>query len=296
MIWVPPPLFSSSVRLQSLGEETPCGMPPLPCPLWSNGSTCHWSAPEETTACAWWDVAEPARRRRARPSRTPSSNKPGRPERRWAVSRGATLSPRPPRPSLLLLADNPWPLSPVERVQAMFTILKSFGCVSSQHSDASSRFAMVFSLDFNHAGQAAAGHLQARNKLKHTPWTKSDMFRFKAFMCFFCIVLLFTPTRPWCWTNGGFVSRLRERVTSWSSLRCWQASAQRWGQYSTSRTFHPCFKVKPWVSKWNIQVTSSEMLLKMRNIIRPANQSERCLCAALGKLPDYYIQQFPVIL
>nr|XP_054592877.1 unconventional myosin-XVIIIb isoform X2 [Nothobranchius furzeri] len=48
----------------------------------------------------------------------------------------------------------------VERVQAMFTILRSFGCVSSPHSDASSRFAMVFSLDFNHAGQAAAGHLQ----------------------------------------------------------------------------------------------------------------------------------------
>ncbi|KAM9307416.1 unconventional myosin-XVIIIb [Pholidichthys leucotaenia] len=48
----------------------------------------------------------------------------------------------------------------VEHVQAMFTILRSFGCVSSQHSDASSRFAMVFSLDFNHAGQAAAGHLQ----------------------------------------------------------------------------------------------------------------------------------------
>ncbi|XP_074546417.1 unconventional myosin-XVIIIb [Halichoeres trimaculatus] len=48
----------------------------------------------------------------------------------------------------------------VERVQAMFTILRSFGCVSSLHSDASSRFAMVFSLDFNHAGQAAAGHLQ----------------------------------------------------------------------------------------------------------------------------------------
>ncbi|XP_026028449.1 unconventional myosin-XVIIIb isoform X2 [Astatotilapia calliptera] len=48
----------------------------------------------------------------------------------------------------------------VERVQAMFTILRSFGCVSSKHSDASSRFAMVFSLDFNHAGQAAAGHLQ----------------------------------------------------------------------------------------------------------------------------------------
>uniref|UniRef100_A0A3Q3QBG7 Myosin motor domain-containing protein n=1 Tax=Monopterus albus TaxID=43700 RepID=A0A3Q3QBG7_MONAL len=48
----------------------------------------------------------------------------------------------------------------MERVQAMFTILRSFGCVSSQHSEASSRFAMVFSLDFNHTGQAAAGHLQ----------------------------------------------------------------------------------------------------------------------------------------
>uniref|UniRef100_A0A3P8VRZ2 Myosin motor domain-containing protein n=1 Tax=Cynoglossus semilaevis TaxID=244447 RepID=A0A3P8VRZ2_CYNSE len=48
----------------------------------------------------------------------------------------------------------------MERVQAMFTILRAFGCVSSQHSDASSRFAMVFSLDFNHAGQASAGHLQ----------------------------------------------------------------------------------------------------------------------------------------
>uniref|UniRef100_A0A8D3E096 Myosin motor domain-containing protein n=1 Tax=Scophthalmus maximus TaxID=52904 RepID=A0A8D3E096_SCOMX len=48
----------------------------------------------------------------------------------------------------------------VERVQAMFTVLRSFGCVSSQHSDASSRFATIFSLDFNHAGQAAAGHLQ----------------------------------------------------------------------------------------------------------------------------------------
>lgn len=48
----------------------------------------------------------------------------------------------------------------VDRVKAMFTILRSFGCVASHHSDASTRFAMVFSLDFNHAGQAAAGHLQ----------------------------------------------------------------------------------------------------------------------------------------
>ncbi|KAG7234238.1 hypothetical protein INR49_005477 [Caranx melampygus] len=35
----------------------------------------------------------------------------------------------------------------VERVQAMFTVLRSFGCVSSLHSDASSRFASVFSTE-----------------------------------------------------------------------------------------------------------------------------------------------------
>ncbi|KAG7277810.1 hypothetical protein CRUP_026111, partial [Coryphaenoides rupestris] len=48
----------------------------------------------------------------------------------------------------------------VERVQAVFSILRSFGCVSSPHSDASSRFAMVLSLDFNNAGLVAGGHLQ----------------------------------------------------------------------------------------------------------------------------------------
>ncbi|XP_053542662.1 unconventional myosin-XVIIIb isoform X2 [Ictalurus punctatus] len=48
----------------------------------------------------------------------------------------------------------------VERLQAMFTVLHSFGCVSSHHSEASNRFAMVLSLDFNHKGLAAAVHLQ----------------------------------------------------------------------------------------------------------------------------------------
>uniref|UniRef100_A0A671LSV4 Unconventional myosin-XVIIIb-like n=1 Tax=Sinocyclocheilus anshuiensis TaxID=1608454 RepID=A0A671LSV4_9TELE len=48
----------------------------------------------------------------------------------------------------------------LERLQAVFTVLRSFGCVSSSHSEASSRFAMVLSLDFNHAGLAAAAHLQ----------------------------------------------------------------------------------------------------------------------------------------
>lgn len=68
----------------------------------------------------------------------------------------------------------------MDRVRAMFTILKSFGCVSSQHSDASSRFAMVFSLDFNHAGQAAAGHLQVQcmhmHMLTHTPLNASNVY------------------------------------------------------------------------------------------------------------------------
>ncbi|XP_016431831.1 unconventional myosin-XVIIIb-like [Sinocyclocheilus rhinocerous] len=48
----------------------------------------------------------------------------------------------------------------LERLQAVFTVLRSFGCVGSSHSEASSRFAMVLSLDFNHAGLAAAAHLQ----------------------------------------------------------------------------------------------------------------------------------------
>ncbi|XP_067289283.1 unconventional myosin-XVIIIb-like isoform X2 [Pseudorasbora parva] len=48
----------------------------------------------------------------------------------------------------------------LERLQAVFTVLRSFGCVSSSHSEASTRFAMVLSLDFNHAGHAAAAHLQ----------------------------------------------------------------------------------------------------------------------------------------
>uniref|UniRef100_A0A672RBB2 Unconventional myosin-XVIIIb-like n=1 Tax=Sinocyclocheilus grahami TaxID=75366 RepID=A0A672RBB2_SINGR len=48
----------------------------------------------------------------------------------------------------------------LERLQAVFTVLRSFGCVNSSHSEASTRFAMVLSLDFNHAGLAAAAHLQ----------------------------------------------------------------------------------------------------------------------------------------
>ncbi|XP_076842626.1 unconventional myosin-XVIIIb isoform X2 [Brachyhypopomus gauderio] len=48
----------------------------------------------------------------------------------------------------------------VERLQAVFTVLRSFGGVSSPHSDASTRFAMVLSLDFNHKGLVAAAQLQ----------------------------------------------------------------------------------------------------------------------------------------
>uniref|UniRef100_A0A3B5MPJ2 Myosin motor domain-containing protein n=1 Tax=Xiphophorus couchianus TaxID=32473 RepID=A0A3B5MPJ2_9TELE len=61
----------------------------------------------------------------------------------------------------------------MERVSAMFSILRSFGCVSSPHSDTSSRFATVFSLDFNHAGQVSAGHLQTMMLDKWTVCQKS---------------------------------------------------------------------------------------------------------------------------
>nr|XP_057913691.1 unconventional myosin-XVIIIb-like isoform X2 [Doryrhamphus excisus] len=62
--------------------------------------------------------------------------------------------------ALLRQAGTAGPNMSVERVQAMFSVLRSFGCVTSPHSDSASRFAMMFSVDFNHAGRAAAGHLQ----------------------------------------------------------------------------------------------------------------------------------------
>uniref|UniRef100_A0AAY4B364 Myosin motor domain-containing protein n=1 Tax=Denticeps clupeoides TaxID=299321 RepID=A0AAY4B364_9TELE len=69
-----------------------------------------------------------------------------------------------------------------KRLQAVFTVLRSFGCVSSAHSEASSRFAMVLSLDFNHAGQAAAGHLQTlmleKWRVCHKPEGESNFLVF----------------------------------------------------------------------------------------------------------------------
>ncbi|XP_032426317.1 unconventional myosin-XVIIIb isoform X3 [Xiphophorus hellerii] len=75
--------------------------------------------------------------------------------------------------TLLKRAGAAGPNISVERVSAMFSILRSFGCVSSPHSDASSRFATVFSLDFNHAGQVSAGHLQTMMLDKWTVCQKS---------------------------------------------------------------------------------------------------------------------------
>nr|DBA22886.1 TPA: hypothetical protein GDO54_013877 [Pyxicephalus adspersus] len=48
----------------------------------------------------------------------------------------------------------------VEKIQAVFTILKSFGCVQTSEGNNSTRFSMVMSLDFNSAGRVTAGHLQ----------------------------------------------------------------------------------------------------------------------------------------
>uniref|UniRef100_A0A3Q2U147 Unconventional myosin-XVIIIb n=1 Tax=Fundulus heteroclitus TaxID=8078 RepID=A0A3Q2U147_FUNHE len=112
-----------------------------------------------TTACAHWDEAAQARPQHAKLSHMLSSNKPVQLDRTSAVGTHPLRHEKRTRqhsPECFTQAF----VSPVERVQAMFTILRSFGCVSSQHSDASSRFAMVFSLDFNHAGQVSAGQLQ----------------------------------------------------------------------------------------------------------------------------------------
>ncbi|KAG8596872.1 hypothetical protein GDO81_002076 [Engystomops pustulosus] len=48
----------------------------------------------------------------------------------------------------------------VEKIHAMFTILKSFGGVVTSECNNSTRFSMVMSLDFNSAGRITAGHLQ----------------------------------------------------------------------------------------------------------------------------------------
>ncbi|KAM4049146.1 unconventional myosin-XVIIIb [Anomaloglossus baeobatrachus] len=48
----------------------------------------------------------------------------------------------------------------VDKIHAMFTILKSFGGVSTSECNSSTRFSMVMSLDFNSAGRVTAGHLQ----------------------------------------------------------------------------------------------------------------------------------------
>ncbi|XP_074869174.1 unconventional myosin-XVIIIb isoform X2 [Carettochelys insculpta] len=48
----------------------------------------------------------------------------------------------------------------VEKIQAMFTILKAFGTVDTGHNSTSTRFSMVMSLDFNATGRITAAHLQ----------------------------------------------------------------------------------------------------------------------------------------
>ncbi|MGH0175090.1 UNVERIFIED_CONTAM: hypothetical protein FKN15_069555 [Acipenser sinensis] len=48
----------------------------------------------------------------------------------------------------------------VEKIQAIFTVLQSVGSVTTQHNSSSTRFSMVLSLDFSHAGKVAAAHLQ----------------------------------------------------------------------------------------------------------------------------------------
>ncbi|NWH49290.1 MY18B protein, partial [Fregata magnificens] len=48
----------------------------------------------------------------------------------------------------------------VEKIQAMFTVLRAFGSVTTGHSSSSTRFSMVLSLDFSATGRITAAHLQ----------------------------------------------------------------------------------------------------------------------------------------
>ncbi|XP_053136129.1 unconventional myosin-XVIIIb isoform X2 [Hemicordylus capensis] len=48
----------------------------------------------------------------------------------------------------------------VEKIQAMFTVLKAFGAVSTSQNKASTRFSMVMALDFSATGLITAAHLQ----------------------------------------------------------------------------------------------------------------------------------------
>lgn len=58
---------------------------------------------------------------------------------------------------------------PVEKIQAMFTVLRAFGTVSTGPNRASTRFSMVMALDFSASGHVTAAHLQVRG-LTGTGW------------------------------------------------------------------------------------------------------------------------------
>lgn len=53
-------------------------------------------------------------------------------------------------------------LPTVEKLQAAFTVLRAFGCVSTGHSRRATRFAMVMSLDISATGRVTAAQLQVR--------------------------------------------------------------------------------------------------------------------------------------
>lgn len=48
----------------------------------------------------------------------------------------------------------------MEKIQAMFTVLKAFGTVSTSHHQASTRFSMALAFDFSATGRITSAHLQ----------------------------------------------------------------------------------------------------------------------------------------
>lgn len=70
----------------------------------------------------------------------------------------------------------------VEKLQAVFTVLRAFGSVSTGHSRRATRFAMVMSLDFSATGRITAAQLQTMLlESRHVAWQPQGEGNFEVF-------------------------------------------------------------------------------------------------------------------
>lgn len=70
----------------------------------------------------------------------------------------------------------------VEKLQAAFTVLRAFGCVSTGHSRRATRFAMVMSLDISATGRVTTAQLQTMLlESRHVAWQPQGEGNFEVF-------------------------------------------------------------------------------------------------------------------